>query len=229
MDLLLTRAGRRWQAEQPPAPSVDVRRLGETLPGRPGWPVVLSAVAAVVLIVAGGAVALVRGVGGGSEGPAHQPGSPPAMHGTPLTATVVPWRALRATHPKVGHRYDGLLVSGHISGTAHPGDVLSFTVTLESDKEIALHPCPDYSIGFGRKGFLSGQLNCQQMPYLASIPRQNGQMTDFLPVLPPGYPVSFRMRITVPDERGKQKVLWTLDVPGSAPGFYGIVTVTPGS
>ena len=35
--------------------------------------------------------------------------------------------------------------------------------------------------------------------------------------------------MTVPDETGRQKVLWTLDGPEESPGFYGIVDVTPRS
>ena len=34
------------------------------------------------------------------------------------------------------------------------------------------------------------------------------------------------MRVTVPDEPGRQKVLWTLDGPQQMPGFYGLVHVS---
>ena len=32
--------------------------------------------------------------------------------------------------------------------------------------------------------------------------------------------------MTVPDEPGRQKVLWTLDGPQEMPGFYGLVDVS---
>jgi hypothetical protein len=45
-------------------------------------------------------------------------------------------------------------------------------------------------------------------------------------VLPAFKNVRFEMKVTVPDEIGRQKVLWTLDGPQQMPGFYGIVDVT---
>ena len=52
-------------------------------------------------------------------------------------------------------------------------------------------------------------------------------MTQFRPVLPAGTQVFFRMRVTVPDVLGTQRVLWSLDGPQAMPGFSGIVNVTP--
>ena len=65
------------------------------------------------------------------------------------------------------------------------------------------------------------------MPYFASLVRSTGKVTGFRPVLPAGTQVVFRMRVTVPDQPGRQKVLWTLDGPQEMPGFYGVVDVTP--
>jgi hypothetical protein len=45
-------------------------------------------------------------------------------------------------------------------------------------------------------------------------------------VLPANRKVRFEMRIRVPDDVGRQKVLWTIDGPQSEPGFYGLVDVT---
>ena len=46
------------------------------------------------------------------------------------------------------------------------------------------------------------------------------------PSLHAGKAVPFEMRVVVPDDPGRQKVLWTLDGPLQMPGFYGIVKVT---
>ena len=44
---------------------------------------------------------------------------------------------------------------------------------------------------------------------------------------PAGTQVLFRMRVTVPDQPGRQQVRWALDGPHEMPGFTGLVEVTP--
>jgi hypothetical protein len=234
MDRRLAAAGRRWLAEQPAPPAVPVDRLPGSVRRRPRWqPVAVAAV--VTLVVGGGTVALVRAALGSSDGPSDRPSGTPVTHGTRVADEVIPFRASRRGHARVGHRvhgrlvtpYDGIIATGKIGGTLHPGDVLTFTVTLESSALVSLHPCPNYSISFGTKG-ITRQLNCGQVPYYASVPRPDGTMSDFRPTLPAQTPVTFQMRVHVPDDLGAQKVLWTLDGPMSEPGFYGIVHVTAG-
>jgi hypothetical protein len=236
LDERLASAGERWQSEQPAPPAVPLERLDERLPRRTDWRAVLLVAAAAVLVIAGGiGVGVLRAGGGGSSGPSHRPSSTPTLHGKHVSQEIVPWRKLTAEHSPLGHRvkgklvtpYDGLVATGHIGGELHPGDTLVFVVTLESSTAIALHPCPNYSIAFGRKGFETGQLNCAQVPYYASVQGPHGHLSAFRPTLPANTPVRFRMRMKVPDERGRQKVLWTLTGPTEMPGFYGIVTVVP--
>jgi hypothetical protein len=236
MDQRLSTAGRLWQSEVSSPPTVPVDRLDEPLHRGGGRRGALTAVAAAAVVLAGGVgIGALRAGGGSSSSPSDNPSPTPTVHGIPVSEEIVPWHKLKAQHPQIGHRvkgklvtrYDGLVATGHIGGTLHPGDTLVFIVTLQSSTRIVLHPCPDYSIAFGRKGSVTGQLNCSQVPYSASVPGPHGHMSDFRPTLPANTPVSFRMRVTVPDERGKQKVLWTLDGPQQSPGFYGIVRVTP--
>lgn len=232
MDRRLVAAGRGWLADQAPPPAVALDRLVAPVPGRPRWHVVAAA-AAVALVVGGGTLALIRGTGGGASPSGHP--SSRLTQSTGVGNAVVPWLATKAGHVKVGHRvhghlvtpYDAVLASGHIGGTLHPGDTLRFTVTLESTARVSLHPCPNYSIAFGRRAHVTRRLNCGQVPYYASVPRPNGTMSDFRPTLPAQTPVSFQMQMRVPDEHGVQKVLWTLDGPESVPGFYGLVRVVP--
>jgi hypothetical protein len=228
MDDRLAAAGRRWQAEQPPAPRVPLDRLGAPLPRRLSWRVVVAAAAAVVL-VGGGAVVLTRALGDDSSiGPSHSSGSPtPQVH---RASQVVPWRDLKARHPRIGHRehgrtvtpFDNVMADGHIHGHVHPGDVLTFTVYLESDTVVSLETCPDYTVVFGPADMHTWRLNCAQVPYQESS-RATGR---WHPVLPAGRRVRFEMRVKVPDELGRQKVLWTLAGPTTMPGFYGIVHVS---
>jgi hypothetical protein len=133
--------------------------------------------------------------------------------------------------------FDNLLADGHIGGHVHPGDVLTFTVYLESDTDVPLDPCPDYTVYFGTTHARSWQLNCVQVPYRQSsrsahqrVSQSPGGVTRlnprfWHPVLPAGRRVRFEMRVRVPDVSGRQKVLWTLDGPSTMPGFYGIVHV----
>ena len=125
--------------------------------------------------------------------------------------------------------YDDVSVTGTISGTVHPGDTLSFAAALTAPVVVAFHPCPDYTITFGTHT-VTRQLNCEQVPFFASVVRADGTITAFRPVIPGGNVVFFQMRVTVPDEPGQQAVQWTLDGPEQPPGFSGTVEVTaPGA
>lgn len=123
-------------------------------------------------------------------------------------------------------QFHDVSATGQIPGTVHPGDTLAFDVMLEASGVTSLHPCPDYTITFGTLT-TTRQLNCAQVPYLASLVRSNGKVTQFQPVLPADTQVFFRMRVTVPDEPGTQQVQWALDGPDEMPGFSGTVDVTP--
>jgi hypothetical protein len=217
LDRRLTEAGRRWQAGQPPPPEVPLARLSHAGTGRGWWrPAVAAAVAVVVATAA--VVALT-----------HRTGSDSATPTTRRTADrtfpfAVPWEPLPAGHPDIRHRvhghvvtpYDDVLAYGGISFVANPGDTLVFFVTLRSSQDLPLAPCPDYSIAFGAHSSRSYQLNCSKVPYRDGVGR---------PYLPANKNVNFTMQVTVPNEPGRQKVLWTLDGPQSSPGFYGIVNV----
>ena len=221
-DRRLSEAARRWQADQPPPPSVPVERLDEPLPRVLPWRPLAAAAAAVVLAAAG-VVALTRGHG--SDGLPPSTGTTTSQ-GSALSGPLVPWRDLPARHPRVGHgehgrwvtAYDGILVAGAIGGRVHPGDTLVFTALVQSEHRIVLRPCPDFTVGFGRARVFSRQLNCAGVPYRDARGR---------PVLPAGTPVRFEIHVPVPDEHGLQKVLWTIDGPSPSPGFYGMVRVTP--
>jgi hypothetical protein len=234
MDERLSAAGRRWRGEQPEPPAVPLERLVAAPPRRVAWRAAAAAAAAVV-VVGGGTILLLRTTGGGdAAAPSRQLSFAPASQGGD-DAVVVPWRPLPAGHHQVGHRvhgrlvtpYDSISAGGHIDGIVRPEEELEFVVTLESPSRVSLHPCPDYTIAFGRV-LVVRQLNCAQVPYFASVLRGHGQMSNFWPTIPAQTPVSFAMRVRVPDVHGPQKVLWTLDGPESSPGFYGVVRVVPG-
>lgn len=231
IDERLTAAAHRWQQTQPPPPPVPVDRLSERSGhSRKGTRVVLAAAAAVVLI-ATGAVAIGRF---GSSGTTGSPTAPQSHRvGTERPGTI-PWADLPPAHPQVrttlapqgdAHRaqvvtpYDRVSATGTIKGTASPGDVITFDATLQSPTDLPLDPCPDFNIWFGRHDAQSWQLNCTAVPYRDAHGR---------PYLPAFQNVRFEMRVTVPDDPGTQKVLWTLDGPQQMPGFYGLVRVLHG-
>jgi hypothetical protein len=225
MDERLSAAARQWQAEQPPPPGVPLDRLGENLSGRTPWRPIAAAAAA-VLVVAGGAVALTRSHNDRATPPPTSTSPSWTVVSTPAqTGALVPWQDLKAGHPDVRHREHGQVVTpfdrvsatGTIEGHLHPGDTLTFTAVLQSPTRLVLDPCPDFNIAFGKNSYNTWQLNCRQVPY------RDGQGR---PVLPAFKDVRFVMKTTVPDVRGDQKVLWTLDGPQQMPGFYGIVHVT---
>jgi hypothetical protein len=244
LDERLASVAERWQSEQPAPPLVPLDRLDEQLPRRADWRAVL-AVAAAVVLVGGGAVAVAKSAGGDQVTPSTTTGTSgsatPQVH---RVSSIVPWRDLAPTHPTIGHRshgrvvtpFDNISATGRIHGHLSPGDTLRFVVTLESYTDVPLDPCPDYSITFGSGFHRSWQLNCRQVPY-----RQSKKLTpatapthgvtrlhagSWHPVLPAGTRVRFEMTMTVPDDPGRQKVLWNLVGPTAMPGFYGIVHVS---
>jgi hypothetical protein len=230
LDERLTAAARQWQAEQPPAPAVPLERLDERLDERIDsprrWRAVAAAAAAVV-VIGGVAAVLTRSPDDTSTRPADTTGTPTTQV-TPqenVRRADVPWRDLPAGHPDVRHRehgkvvtrFDRISATGSISGSAHPGDILRFVAVLQSPTRLVLDPCPDFNIAFGKSSWHTWQLNCRQVPYRDRQGR---------PLLPAFKDVGFAMQMRVPDVRGDQKVLWTLDGPQQMPGFYGIVKVT---
>jgi hypothetical protein len=224
MDERLVAGGHQWQTEQPPPPGVPLDRLDERLPRVVPWRPAIAAAAAIV-VVGGGVVALASH-NGATPGSLPTTGRSTASNPSqvPPARPPIPWRNLPAEHPDVRHRvhgqvvtpYDRLSASGHISGRLHPGDTLTFTAVLESSTKLPLDPCPDFNIAFGSHSWHTWQLNCAQVPYRDAAGR---------PYLPAFRNVRFQMKVKVPDEPGRQKVLWTLNGPQSMPGFYGIVRV----
>src|SRR4249919_545395 len=142
----LSIAARRWQDEQPPPPEVPLSRLDET--PRRSLPWRRALVGAAVVLVAGGAVAVVSGLSsGGDSPPADADTSPaPSVH---RAVKVVPFRDLEPAHPTLGQAqngvrvtpYDDITATGHISGTVHPGDTLAFDAVLEAPGLVSLLPC----------------------------------------------------------------------------------------
>jgi DNA-directed RNA polymerase specialized sigma24 family protein len=232
MDRRLSLAAARWQAQQPPPPEVPLNRLDESLRRHVPWRRALVSTAA-TLVVAGGAAALVSGLGRGGDDPPAQVAATPTPSAD-RARQIVPFRALKPTHPALGREengvsvtpYDDLSATGDISGTVHPGDTLEFEVGLEAPGLVSLLPCPDYTITVGTVS-TTRQLNCAEVPYFASLVRPSGKVTGFRPVLPAGTQVLFRMHVTVPDQPGRQQVQWALDGPHAMPGVSGVVDVTP--
>jgi RNA polymerase sigma-70 factor (ECF subfamily) len=230
-DRRLSADARSWQDRQPVPPEVPLDRLDTPVRRSVAWRRPVAAAVAAVL-VGGGFAAFVRARGGDDTAPrsAGATPTPQVVH----TRKVVPWRDLEPGHALFVHEVNGLRVTpydqvaatGSISGTLHPGDTLVFDAVLTSPGLVTLHPCPDYTIAFGTHT-TSGRLNCSAVPYLASLVRSNGEVTGFRPVLPAGTDVFFQMRVTVPDEVGRQEVRWSLDGPVRVPGFDGVVEVTP--
>ena len=227
----LSVAAGRWRDEQPLAPDVPLQRLDAPLGRHLPWRAAVAAAAALVL-VGGGTVVVVRALGRDDTAPRGATSPTPSVERA--TGEVVPWRDLEPGHPAIGNDANGVLVTpyddvsatGSISGSVHPGDTLVFDAALTAPGPVSLRPCPNYTIVLGTQT-TTRRLNCAQVPYFASMVRSNGQVTRFRPVLPAGTHVLFRMHVTVPDEPGRQKVLWTLDGPQETVGFSGIVDVTP--
>jgi hypothetical protein len=229
MDERLRNAARHWRDEQPRPPAVPLDRLVPAPRGGGRRPYAALAAAA-VLVVAGSAVAIGHL---GSSGTTASPTVPQSHRvGTEHPGTI-PWADLPAAHPQVrttlppqGNEarggvvtpFDRVSATGTIHGEAAPGDVITFDAVLESSTDLSLDPCPDYNIWFGRHDAQTWQLNCTAVPYHDAEGR---------PYLPAFTNVRFEMRVTVPDEPGTQKVLWTLDGPQQMPGFYGLVHVRP--
>lgn len=137
--------------------------------------------------------------------------------GGPLRSVgVEPYAPAVQTPAKVRTPYDGIVVDGDLSLHGAPGAVLTFTVFLTAQHDTPLDPCPDYSIWVGTAGGGRRSLNCAAVPYVDA----NGS-----PYLPAGRSVAFRMRLTVPDLRGEQKVLWVIEGPQSLPGTHGVLTI----
>ena len=230
----LTRAAHAGRRPSRPHPRVPLDRLAEPSPRHGRRRVVALAAAAAVVVVGAGAISVGRL---GPSGTSPSPTGPVTHQVGPEHPETVPWADLPAGHPQVRTTlaprgkhahvvtpYDRVSATGAITGgatgTARPGDVLVFDAVLESPTDLPLDPCPDYSVAFGRNSWHTHQLNCSAVPYRDARDR---------PYLPAFQSVRFQMRVTVPDEPGEQKVLWTLDGPQRMPGFYGLVDVLPGS
>ena len=235
-DQRLRAAARRWQGEQPPAPDVPLERLDAPVRRPLRWrPVAATAVG--VLLVGVVTVVVVRAQGSDSAAPRGGADPSPTPQNVRVTGEVVPWRDLEAGHRVVGHLengvrvtpYDDVTVTGSATGSVRAGDTFVFYAALTAPGLVTLHPCPDYTIAFGTRT-ITRQLNCEQVPYFASIVRPDGDISAFRPVLPSGTAVFFRMQVTAPDEPGSREVRWTLEGPTQTPSFSATVEVTaPGA
>lgn len=203
-------AGRSWHDEER---STAVDRLEE--PVRRHSPVRRALAAGIVAALVGGAVlSRVLTHDGGAAAASRTP--------TPSATHVHEQRIPAAVGPP---QVDGITATGRIAGTVSPGGGLVFDVTLRSSRFFSLHPCPSYTVRFGTHTS-TRPLGCANVPYLASLVRPNGQVTDFQPVLPAGTDVVFRVRVAVPHELGPQHVQWTLNAPRPRPRLSGVVQVT---
>jgi DNA-directed RNA polymerase specialized sigma24 family protein len=231
-DQRLRAAARRWQDEQPPAPEVPLEHLDAPLRRTLRWRPVAAAVVGVVLVGVV-TVVVVRAQGSDDAAPRADANTSPTPQPVRITGEVVPWRDLEAGHRVRGHDenglhvtpYDDVTVTGKVAGSIRAGDTLVFYAALTAPGLVTLHPCPDYTIAFGTRT-ITRQLNCEQVPYFASIVRPDGDISAFRPVLPSGTAVFFRMQVTAPDELGSQEVRWTLDGPTQTPSFSATVDVT---
>lgn len=219
--------------------SPDTVQVGRDPKARPRWVVA----AAIVAVLAGAAVVVGHAAGGHDAAATPTPGagtsrapagpSPTRQPAVQRPREIVPWRDLRPGHPVFRRDGNGVLVTpydqvsatGTITGRLHGGDTLVFDVVLESPGLVSLHPCPDYTITFGTH-HVTRRLNCDQVPYFASLVRPDGHVTTFRPVLPAGTEVAFRMAVVVPEAPGTHRVLWSLDGPQGMPGFSGTVRVS---
>ena len=208
-------AGRSWHDEER-SPATAVDRLEE--PERRHSPRRRALAAGVVAALVGGAVLARVLTHDGGDAAASRAPTPPAPY-------VERHRLPAVAAPPM----DGITAAGRIAGTVSPGDGLVFDVTLRSSRFFSLHPCPSYTVTFGTRTS-TRPLGCAQVPYLASLVRPNGQVTDFQPVLPAGTDVVFRVCVAVPAALGRQHVRWTLNGTRPRPRLSGVVTVTaPGS
>jgi DNA-directed RNA polymerase specialized sigma24 family protein len=235
-DQRLRAAARRWQGEQAPAPDVRLERLHDPvrrpLPWRRAAAVAMGAVLVGVV-----SVVVVRAQSSDEAAPRGGADRSPTPQRVRVTGEVVPWRDLQPGHRVRGHDengvrvtpYDEVTVTGSAARSVRAGDTFVFYAALTAPGLVTLHPCPDYTIAFGTRT-ITRQLNCEQVPYFASIVRPDGDISAFRPVLPSGTAVFFRMQVTAPDEPGSQEVRWTLEGPTQTPSFSATVQVTaPGA
>jgi hypothetical protein len=100
-----------------------------------------------------------------------------------------------------------------------PGDLLSFEISLVSTTDVTLDPCPDYTIDTNTGGGPDSEqrlgLNCADIPYRDEEGR---------PMLPADTPVTFEMRVEVP-ETYAPKLVWQLETGyGSSVVVGGTIT-----
>jgi hypothetical protein len=128
--------------------------------------------------------------------------------GTKAPIRVTEFRPERFTTGHLGTVYDDVATDVLLPATAKAGETIRFRVTLTAPRDIALDPCPDYSIRFATA--VAYGLDCDAVPYRDRAGR---------PYLPAGIPVSFAMQATAPaTATAAAKVIWQLEDTAAAGG-----------
>lgn len=171
-----------------------------------------------------GVVVALAGSGALTKVLAHHSSTHDASRGAPARPDQQADRQRVSATPAGVSSAGGITATGRITGSVRAGGTLVFDVALSSSRFFSLHPCPAYTITFGTHS-TTRHLSCGQVPYLASLVRSDGTVTGFQPALPAGTVVVFRMRVRVPDEPGRHRVLWALDGPRPRAALSGTVEV----
>jgi hypothetical protein len=135
----------------------------------------------------------------------------------PAAMIVEPVQPYRYVPSHTTSPYERLSATGDLDLSATAGRPIDFTVTLTSDHDLPLAPCPDYSIVVGESE-VRYALNC------AAVPHRDPQGRPYLPA---GVPVTFAMHAG-PITTGPTKLVWRLITPGTGrAALGGLITVTP--
>ncbi len=115
--------------------------------------------------------------------------------------------------PRVVSRYDGVDVEARRTSKPRTGQPFDFTVTLTARRDVALDPCPDYTIA----QYLGGQRSREDRYALdcADVPTKDAEGRPYLPA---GRPVTFAMRARLLNETARMKFVWQLETPGDGAG-----------
>lgn len=117
----------------------------------------------------------------------------------PAVMTVEPVQPLDYARAYKTSPYAGVTATGDLDLTATTGRTVAFTITLTSDQDLPLVPCPDYDIETSAGPRAYG-LNCDAVPY---------RDAEHRPYLPAGVPVRFAMQAD-PGPESWPKFEWQL-------------------
>lgn len=136
----------------------------------------------------------------------------------PVPIVVRPFQSQDHRPAIVRSPYRSVRVSGDLTRTVAPGQVVRFTVTLMSAQRLVLDPCPDYTItqyDFTEEREERFALNCAAVPY---------RDANALPYLPAHTPVRFAMQTTA-GKTDAPKFNWNLVTPNDNVSIGGQLTV----